>query len=125
MIIGKEVKEALVLEKLCIDLGIPKNDLIIETNSRNTRENAVFTKEILKNYNQKTLLITSAFHMRRAAGCFKKAGFNFDMFSADPLELPVLGPDDYFIPKAEPILKWTVIIKEWIGFVSYKIAGYI
>jgi uncharacterized SAM-binding protein YcdF (DUF218 family) len=125
MVMGKEVKEAIILKGLCVELGIPGKDIVIETNSRNTRENAVFTREILNNYNQKILLITSAFHMRRAAGCFKKAGFKFDTFSTDPLEISVLGIDDYFIPKADPLTKWNVIIKEWIGFASYKVVGYI
>ena len=63
--------------------------------------------------------------MRRAAGCFKKCGFNFDTFSTDPLEVQFMGIDDYFIPKADPIYKWTIVIKEWIGYISYKLAGYI
>ena len=125
ILLGNEVKEAIVLKELCLDLGIPKKDLIIEPNSRNTRENAVFTRLILNQYNQKILLITSAFHMRRAAGCFKKCGFNFDTFSTDPLEVQFMGIDDYFIPKADPIYKWTVVIKEWIGYISYKLVGYI
>ena len=119
-----EIKEAIILKDLCLKLGIPKKDLIIEPVSRNTRENAVFTRKMFSNYNQKVILITSAFHMRRAAGCFKKAGFNIDTFGTDPLEIAVFGIDDYFIPKADPINKWTILIKEWIGYISYKLAGY-
>ena len=124
LIFGNEIKEAIILKDLCLKLGIPKKDLIIEPVSRNTRENAVFTRKILSNYNQKVILITSAFHMHRAAGCFKKAGFNLDTYSTDPLEIAVFGIDDYFIPKADPINKWTILIKEWIGYISYKLAGY-
>jgi hypothetical protein len=47
------------------------------------------------------------------------------MFSCDPLKLQTLGPDDYFIPKAEPLMNWGYVIKEWFGYISYKFAGFI
>ena len=61
-----------VLEQSCI----PDSSIIIEKNSRNTRENAVESAKILGNgkYGQRFLLITSGTHMKRSLACFKKAG---------------------------------------------------
>lgn len=123
-IFSQQQKEALIVNELCYSLGVPKEDVILESDSKNTHENAVFTKNIIGT-DKKILLLTSAFHMRRSMGCFAKEGFTFDVFSTDPLEVVFLGPDDYFIPKAEPLYKWTILIKEWIGYVTYKIADYI
>jgi uncharacterized SAM-binding protein YcdF (DUF218 family) len=117
-------KEAKVLQTFCISLGIPKDCIVIEFDSRNTHENATFTKNIT-GIDSVELLITSAFHMRRAAACFKHEGFKFDILSTNTLAELNMAPDDYFIPKAEPLLKWSYIIKEWVGYAAYKIAGYI
>ncbi len=47
ILLNQRVKEADILLPFCISLGIPKNDIIIEPNSRNTHENALFTKELI------------------------------------------------------------------------------
>lgn len=123
-VFNQDDKEAIFIKNICTQLGIPQNDIIIETDSKNTHENALLTRKIIGTQNE-IILFTSAFHMRRASACFRHEGFKIKCFSTDPLELPFLGPDDYFIPKADPLIKWSLIIKEWVGYISYKIAGYI
>jgi uncharacterized SAM-binding protein YcdF (DUF218 family) len=118
-------KEAHFLQKILLKFGVPQEDIIIDPDSKNTHENAVFTKKIIGISKNRILLISSGFHMRRASACFKHEGFKFDIFSTDPLQVANLGPDDYFIPKAEPMAKWAILIKEWIGYISYKVSGYI
>lgn len=122
---GQTRKEAPYIENFCISMGVDEDDIIIEQESRNTYENALFTKQKIGIPTEKTLLITSAFHMRRSIGCFKKQGFVFDVLSADPSGEPKLYIDDYFLPKADPLMKWNFLIKEWFGYFSYKMAGYI
>ena len=121
----QEAKEAPAMENFCIEMGVAKEDIIIESESRNTYENAIFTKRKIGIPGNKVLLITSATHMRRSIGCFKKQGFKFDALSADPSGEPKLFIDDFFLPKAEPLMKWNYLIKEWIGYIAYKMAGYI
>ncbi|MCK5823186.1 MAG: YdcF family protein, partial [Bacteroidales bacterium] len=84
-IIGYKYCEAAGLKNYLIKIGIPKEDIITEKNSRNTRENAEFTAKILLNKEQPVtcLLITSAFHMRRSKGCFDKAGLIVDIYPTD------------------------------------------
>jgi uncharacterized SAM-binding protein YcdF (DUF218 family) len=123
-IFGQEIKEAPVVKKFCIDLGILEDDIIIEPNSKNTHENATFTKDLIGT-KDKIILLTSAIHMRRSIGCFKKEGFYLDYLSTDPLSQPIFYIEDVLLPKAEALYCWTAFIKEVLGTIVYKIVGYI
>jgi len=62
--------------------GVPKENLLVEENSKNTRENALFSIELLKRHQCKNVVIvTSWFHSRRALACFKKYGYEMNFFS--------------------------------------------
>ena len=66
--------------------NIPKEDILIESKSRNTYENSIYTLELFKKNNlnsSKLLLITSGMHMRRANATFQKAGLSCTMYSTD------------------------------------------
>ena len=67
-------------------------------------------------------LITSAWHMRRAAAIFKKAGFDFDPISVDSLVHPFEMPADLF-PDAWALTRSTRILHEIVGYVSYGLMG--
>jgi len=116
-----EISEALLL------MGVPQEDILKETNSRNTHESSVEVKKILtgKTVPDSCLLVTSAYHMRRSAACFAKVGWKMDCFSVDFLSHKrKYTPDVLFIPRVEAIGNWQVLIKEWVGMISYKLAGY-
>lgn len=109
--------------------GVAPKDIIIESSSRNTRENAFFVKEMVQQNAKsgKVILITSAFHMRRAEGCFRKVGvdvtgFSTDFYTAKPKDR--FGFDG-FVPSPNVLSNWGFLIKEWIGYVAYWMAGYI
>jgi uncharacterized SAM-binding protein YcdF (DUF218 family) len=109
--------------------GVAPEDILIESSSRNTRENAFFVKELLekKGTSGKVILITSGFHMKRAEGCFKKigidvTGFSTDFYSALPKDR--FGFDG-FIPSPGVLSNWNFLIKEWIGYVAYWVMGYV
>lgn len=71
------------LGKVAAALGIPEDDLIIEDASINTYEGALQVSRIFKGNGRKIVLVTSAFHMGRAIGFFKKAGFDVIPASTD------------------------------------------
>jgi uncharacterized SAM-binding protein YcdF (DUF218 family) len=124
----QEWKESSLIADVLLKSGVKKEDLILENNSRNTYENALFTADILKkgNYGSRYLIITSAFHMRRSLACFKKAGITGDTFSADtrfPAHINTL--DKIIKPDAEYLWMWDALIHEWVGMLMYKLAGYI
>jgi uncharacterized SAM-binding protein YcdF (DUF218 family) len=126
-ILDKHATEAGELRKVLLQAGVPDSSIIVENKSRNTRENALFTAEILKTKPelQKLLLITSAFHMRRAAGCFQKAGLQPDLFPADYYSTDRLfTPEGLILPSEIALNDWRRLIREMTGFVMYKVLGY-
>lgn len=107
--------------------GVPESDIVIERESDNTHRNAANVKEILSGEDgSKCLLITSAFHMRRASACFKKVGLNADCFATDFYTHPrQFTPDVLLVPRADAINLWQKLFKEWLGIIAYRAAGYI
>ena len=122
-------REAGILKKYLISIGIPDSAIIIENNSRNTRENALFTKNILDSLhvNSKILFVTSAFHMRRGIGCFNKVGITnirpwcTDRFSGERK----FAIDHCFIPNSTAMEAFTLLIHEISGYIIYKLSGYV
>ncbi|SDY88512.1 YdcF family protein [Hymenobacter psychrophilus] len=108
--------------------GVPSRHILLETRSRNTRENAVFTQELLAQHPEirRTVLITSAFHMRRAAGCFAKAGLHPAPFPAAYYSVDRrYTPASLLLPSEEPLRLWGVLLHEMAGYVVYKVLGYL
>ncbi len=108
-------------------LGIDSAEVAFETQSRNTYENAYYTSILCDSLNieKEIILITSAFHMKRAKACFDKAGFKTHPLSAHSYRnYKPLKPSDYLLPSLETLQRWPVIIKEWLGLLVYKVKGY-
>jgi uncharacterized SAM-binding protein YcdF (DUF218 family) len=108
--------------------GVPDSVIIVEKEAVNTYENAVYSAAILKKDfpNQKYLLITSAFHMKRSALCLEKQGIEFDQFPAGYLTgRGNMNFDDLVIPKGEAVEKWEMLFKELVGIATYKLMGYL
>ena len=69
-----DLREADAMARVASDLGVPREDIIIENTARNTVESAEAVKSILPG--KRIILVTSAFHMKRAAAMFVKQGFD-------------------------------------------------
>jgi uncharacterized SAM-binding protein YcdF (DUF218 family) len=65
--------DAEAMARVCRDLGIPGKDLIIESKSRNTLEGANALTRLIKG--KRILLVSSAYHLKRATAMFRKKGF--------------------------------------------------
>lgn len=127
-ILEKDVLEAQILKDYLLKLGIPDSSIIVESHSKNTRENALFSKPLIDslNKNGKYLLITSAMHMPRATRCFEKVGIHVTPFSVDRYSGPRKFVFDHvFIPTTGALDGWNVLLHEWLGLVTYKISGYL
>lgn len=123
------IKEGFFAKRYLLTIGIPENDIWIENQSRNTRENAVNAKQFLAGNNSgssKFLLITSGLHMRRSLACFNRAGLDVMPYSVDRTAGPVrrFTLDHLLIPNVNTLMMWNALIHEWIGMVVYKIRGY-
>ena len=105
--------------------GVPNAAIIREEKSRNTRENALFTKQLLTPEQDTLILVTSAFHQRRALGCFAKVGLH-------PIGFPAgyrsadrsLTPDDWLVPSPEALTNFSLLTHEVVGWLLYKVMGY-
>jgi uncharacterized SAM-binding protein YcdF (DUF218 family) len=126
-ILHQDMKEGVYAKRFLLTMGIPEEDILIESESNNTRENAVFTKELLdKEIPQgKFLLLTSAFHMRRSIACFENVGMQLEYYSTDRYSGPRKFEFDHlFIPNSQAFEEWKMLIHEIVGFCVYKIAGF-
>jgi len=124
-----EEREADNIRDAMATLGVPISDILVENISRNTFESAVEVKKMLELRSIKPsdcILITSAFHMRRSIACYRKANMEMDTFTTDfYTHKRVITPDVLLIPRIEAMSIWQRLFKEWVGFVAYKIAGYV
>ena len=122
--IGLDIREAPNLKKYLTEIGINEEDIILEKNSRNTKENASYSAVILNNEfkNGNFLLVTSAIHMRRSLLCFEKQGIKITPFSTDfSMSERKLYFDHLFLPEAKILNRWEALVHEWIGFIVYRI----
>lgn len=103
------------------ELGIPKEDIIMETFANNTRENVTFTKELLgKEINTApVLIITSAVHMKRSVSAFQAEGIYPDCYITDTW-VDVKGLSVSFLPAVGTLARWPELLHEWVGYVVYK-----
>ncbi|HMP99988.1 MAG TPA: YdcF family protein, partial [Cyclobacteriaceae bacterium] len=127
-LLNPEEGEAMKLLQAFIYMGVPEWAILIESESRNTHESALASKEIIEGTfkPEDCLLITSAFHMRRARACFHKIGWPIDTYSVDVYSSRTnYNFDTLFIPKIDALIRWHKLSKECTGMLAYKIAGYI
>ena len=117
---GRKIAEAIRTANILQELGIPRKDIIIHAKPKDTKEEAIKTKELLGE--KPFILVTSAYHMTRAIAIFKKEGLN-----------PIAAPTDikakqtrYFsIPAGHNIKKTEVALHEYFGILWAKIRGQI
>lgn len=120
--------EAEQMKSVLVKWGIPAEDILTEGRSRNTFENAVETKKILKKklpIARNFLLVTSGRHMRRAKAIFDHQGLKCTPFSTDLYTGPkrYYQLEDFILPDAGTLSDWHGLIKEMVGYVVYDITG--
>ena len=122
MLVGNKYKEAQTIQEFLIRNKISEKDIIIESKSRNTKENALYTAKIIdKKYEY--LLITSAIHMKRSQLCFKKAGVKTIPFTVDnTMSYRSQNIERIIFPRAKTLERWEELIHEIIGYYVYKIS---
>ena len=122
---GNEAEGA---ESLLTALGVPREQLILEAKSRDTYENAVFLKEELTRQGEfgpgkRWVLVTSAYHMPRAIGAFRAAGFDVEAW---PVDYRTRGSADrtrFFDKVSEGLRRVDVASREWAGLLAYWLRG--
>jgi uncharacterized SAM-binding protein YcdF (DUF218 family) len=123
-LMSNDAREADYAGALLESLGVAKARLTMERRSRNTQENVEFSKAMVApKSGERWLLVTSAFHMPRSVGLFRKAGFAVEPY---PVDWRVGGKSDLlaFFPVADDGLGRTEIaLREWMGLLAYRASG--
>ena len=121
-IVFDPVPEAEVLARVAIETGVPERDIILESKSKDTKDQAKFIKPIVSN--EPFVLVTSASHMPRSMALFKKLGMN-------PTPSPIghyvhvgqgLSPHSFF-PSTGDLYKSERAIYEYLGLTWSKLRG--
>jgi uncharacterized SAM-binding protein YcdF (DUF218 family) len=106
--------------------GIARGRVTLERRSRNTAENAAFTKALVTpKPGERWLLVTSALHMPRAIGCFRHAGFPVEAYPVDWKTPPRLNMGA-LLPSFElsrGLRELDNVTHEWVGLLAYWLAG--
>jgi len=118
-IVGKEQVEAQVVHDYLLQMGVPDSAIWVENRSRNTRENALYSKMRVDSLapGARCLLISSAWHLRRAGANFERAGLPCDTFGTDFFKENSQGnPLRWLEPDWKALMKWECLLKEWVGY---------
>ena len=114
--------EARGARRLWLSLGVPEARMSFEDKSRNTFENAVFTRDLVQPKPGETwLLVTSAWHMPRSVGIFRRAGF---AVTAYPTDYRTFGDGRDWLPSAnalDALQRLDTALHEWIGLAAYAL----
>jgi uncharacterized SAM-binding protein YcdF (DUF218 family) len=119
--------EAVRMARLLEEWNVPSAAIQVEGESINTRENAIRSYQALAPRGiRRILLVTSAFHMPRAAGAFRKVGFEVIAAPAD-FHAGWEEPDilSRWLPRADNLVYSETALHEWLGLAIYRLRGWI
>jgi uncharacterized SAM-binding protein YcdF (DUF218 family) len=127
-IVYKSGPEAASTAGLLASMGVARDRFILETESRDTYENALRLKQKLEALgligpDKRWVLISSAHHLPRAIGAFRQAGFTVEAW---PVDYRTRGKDDLWRPfdkVSEGLRRMDVATREWVGLLAYRLAG--
>ena len=115
------------MKELMTFWSVPADSILLETDSENTYENALFTKKILDERGiKKVILVTSALHMRRSYAIFKTLNIDVIPIATD---YEVVDDGDHsilmWLPSATSLDGTTRALHEYIGYLVYRCRGWI
>jgi uncharacterized SAM-binding protein YcdF (DUF218 family) len=118
------VSEAPIAAQLLEEFGVSRDRILLEENSRTTAENASMLRTMLApKPGERWLLVTSAFHMPRAIGVFRKVGFEVEAY---PVDWRTRGWVDATVPfdrLSSGLARTDVALHEWGGLAIYRLTG--
>lgn len=114
--------EANVMETFLGDLGVPISSMLLENRSRNTRENAFYTKQIMVEHHINTiLLVTSAVHMPRALATFQAQGVSAIAAATDFDAIPPRSAWQRWLPDTGALDRSSKALKEYLAIGVYRL----
>jgi uncharacterized SAM-binding protein YcdF (DUF218 family) len=121
-IVRQDLKEAPVAQALLQSMGVDVGRVLFEDQSRNTWENAVFTRQLVRPAPDQTwLLVTSAAHMPRSLGAFRAAGWQVVPY---PVDYTVAGTGSWGGGVGTGARAVRQGLHEWAGLLYYRLRGW-
>jgi uncharacterized SAM-binding protein YcdF (DUF218 family) len=115
--------EAALLVRALAQAGFADERLVLEDRSRTTWENALLLREVAQPQpGERWLLVTSAWHMPRAVGSFRGAGWDVIAWPVDYRTFPGAGLDLGF-SIVDGLEAFEIAAREWIGLAGYRLLG--
>lgn len=108
------------MKNLLVSIGVPGDRVFIENNSKNTHESAVNSEAFLRTRDERFILVTSAGHMPRAFGSFKKRGLNPVAAPANHMSAIALK-FEHFIPSPHSLAYSDLAVHEYVGLAWYRL----
>jgi uncharacterized SAM-binding protein YcdF (DUF218 family) len=122
-LLGRDPAEADYLYPALDAIGVPRERVTLERKARNTAENAALSKQIAQPKDgERWLLVTSAAHMSRAVGCFRRAGFPVEAYPVDwrTTRRPLWKLNSSF---GMGLARFDQAVHEWQGLLAYWLTG--
>lgn len=120
--------EAEIMADLLQVMGVPRRAMVLEDKSRNTYQNALYSAVLLNNLGaRRILLVTSAFHMRRAEALFRSQGLEVIPSPTDYQRLvaPEASVLPGWLPEISNLWRSTYALHETLGFWVYRLRGWL
>lgn len=123
--VPEAASEAAIAKRFLIGLGVEESRIVLETRSLSTAENAAFSRDlVMPQAGERWLLVTSASHIPRAVGSFRRAGFPVIPY---PVGYTTTGlSDEHWAIRLEVstnLVRTDVAVHEWLGLIVYRLTG--
>ena len=115
-----KVSEGAVLKKYAIKYGIKAEDILVTRDALNTFEESQAVKELLGE-NKSIILVTSAFHMKRAKKLFERKGFNVTAYKVDYKTSPRVNLNLIDLYHRLALYKTEIAFREILGRFYYNL----
>jgi uncharacterized SAM-binding protein YcdF (DUF218 family) len=116
--------EAPVAGRLLEDFGLANGRVVLEKESRTTEENATYTRKLIaEKPGQRWLLVTSAWHMPRAMGLYRKAGLDVEAYPVDFRSRGWSDATATFNRISYGLSLADVAVHEWVGLLAARLGG--
>jgi uncharacterized SAM-binding protein YcdF (DUF218 family) len=117
-----DASSAILTKRFLIDLGVPAEHILVDSQSRDTCENARFSHEICKRHGyRRPLVVTSGLHLKRAMHCFGKTGMQATPY---PSGLTIWPDKQYYwsswLPSANALSTTSAALHEWLGLIYFR-----
>ena len=118
--VGSSTSMAELMKGAALEMGVQNERILIETNSRDTEDQAIMLKPMIDHH--RIVLVTSANHMKRSLGLFKKQSILTEVAPCDfRFSQNIQNPWYWIIPHSVSLMNWRSVIHEYVGYAWSKL----